>query len=95
MIQVSGLQFTWSGSRVFGSRVVDVRVGSEPLAPQRTYRVATNSMLAGGGHNYVTFQAAQGQTERGAQYDMIASGLRARNRVAAPTDRRIIRANGH
>ena len=51
LIQVAGLQF-----RHDGKRLIEVTVGNRPLNPTRDYRVVTNSMLAGGGHNYRTFE---------------------------------------
>lgn len=50
--QVSGLRFAYDPSKPAGSRVVSVEIGGEPLDPARTYRVATNDYMLGGGDGY-------------------------------------------
>lgn len=56
ILQVSGLEVVLDLSRPQGSRVSNVRVGSEKLDPLRTYRVATNDFLAAGGDHFETFR---------------------------------------
>lgn len=50
--QVSGMSFTFNPARPAGDRVVDVKVGGKPLAPEATYRLATLSFLASGKDGY-------------------------------------------
>ena len=52
--QVSGLGFTYDPSRPPGARIVEVTVGGSPLDPARTYRLATNDYLLGGGDGYAS-----------------------------------------
>ena len=60
MIQVGGLRFRYDPKEPKpASASSEIHVGEKPLEPQRDYRVATNSMLAHGGHNYRTFLAAR------------------------------------
>ena len=54
--------------------------------------VATNSMLAAGGHNYQTFREGKDVRERGIQYEMIRDWITAHSPVSAPDDARIVRA---
>ncbi len=56
MVQVSGLRAVYDLARPAGSRVVDLRVGDQPLGEDRLYRVATNSFLAEGGDRYLPFR---------------------------------------
>ena len=56
--QVSGMSFRFDASRPAGERVVGIAVGGEPLDPDRTYRLATNSFLARGGDGYAMFADA-------------------------------------
>lgn len=58
ILQVSGLTVRYDLSRPAGNRAVDVRVGDEPLNPDRIYRVATISILAQGGDLYTAFSGA-------------------------------------
>lgn len=57
--QVSGLTFAFERARPAGQRITDVRVGGAPLDPARTYLLATNDFLAGGGDGYAVFRAGR------------------------------------
>ena len=50
--QVSGMRFRFDPARPAGRRIVEVEVGGEPLDPARTYKLATNDYLLGGGDGY-------------------------------------------
>jgi 5'-nucleotidase / UDP-sugar diphosphatase len=94
MIQVSGLRFKYEPAREFGRRVMNVQVGDQELSEELDYRVATNQMLAAGGHNYSTLAAASERTELKEQFEMVRHGLMRRRRVESPSDRRILSARG-
>jgi 2',3'-cyclic-nucleotide 2'-phosphodiesterase (5'-nucleotidase family) len=55
-LESSGLELRWDSRRPVGSRIVSVRVGGEPLDEKKTYTVATNNFLAGGGDRYTYFK---------------------------------------
>lgn len=57
--QVSGLRFSFDVARPAGSRVVSVTVGNKALDPSRTYVLATNSFMAGGGNEYTMLKEAR------------------------------------
>lgn len=50
--QVSGMQYRYDPSQPAGSRIVSTMIGSEPIDPGATYRLATNDFVAGGGDGY-------------------------------------------
>ncbi|MBO8163805.1 MAG: 5'-nucleotidase C-terminal domain-containing protein [Brevibacillus sp.] len=50
--QISGMSFVYNPDNPVGERVVEVKVGGEPLDPNKTYKVATNDFLASGGDGY-------------------------------------------
>jgi 2',3'-cyclic-nucleotide 2'-phosphodiesterase (5'-nucleotidase family) len=52
MIQVSGLRFTYDPNPPKGERVRRVQLTGGKWNPEAEYTVATNGMLAAGGHNY-------------------------------------------
>ena len=56
--QVSGMAYRFDASKPAGRRVAGVRVGDAPLDLARTYRLATNDFLAGGGDGYAMFAGA-------------------------------------
>jgi 5'-nucleotidase / UDP-sugar diphosphatase len=93
MIQVSGIEFTWTEAGQKGTRVKDIRVASLPLDPAHRYQVATNSMLASGGHNYDSFLAGTDKKEAGPQFELIREAMANRKEVAAPADHRIRKAD--
>ena len=50
--QVSGLTFIFDPAKEAGSRIEEVSVGGAPLDLDKTYTLATNSFIAGGGDGY-------------------------------------------
>ncbi|RKN85133.1 choice-of-anchor I family protein [Paenibacillus ginsengarvi] len=60
--QVAGMTFKWDPKQPAGHFVYDVFVQNgtayEPLDLTKTYRIATNSFMAGGGDGYVSFAEA-------------------------------------
>ncbi len=54
--QVSGLDFTYDPAAAAGSRVVEVRIGGKALVRSKTYKVATNDYMAGGGDGYAALK---------------------------------------
>jgi 2',3'-cyclic-nucleotide 2'-phosphodiesterase (5'-nucleotidase family) len=49
---VSGLTVSYDPAKPAGGRVVAVTVGGAPLDPAKTYTLATNDYMAGGGDGY-------------------------------------------
>ncbi len=93
MIQVSGMRFTYDSKAPRGSRVLDVTVGARPLQEDRRYRVATNALLAEGGHNYRPFtEAAERREMKGPdQYEVVRAWIARRGDVAPPATDRIMK----
>ena len=56
------------------------------------YNVATNTMMAGGGHNYQTLTKGEKRAEHGSQYEMIRQWIATKESVATPAAGRIERA---
>ncbi|MBR8660560.1 5'-nucleotidase C-terminal domain-containing protein [Brevibacillus sp. NL20B1] len=53
--QISGMSFTYNPKKPAGERVVEVKVGGQPLDLKKTYKVATNDFIAAGGDGYESF----------------------------------------
>ena len=53
--QVSGLKVTVDRTKAAGARVVSVEVNGAPLDPAKTYTLATNDYMLGGGDGYTSF----------------------------------------
>ena len=50
--QVSGMSYRYDASKPAGSRIVDIKVGGNPLEMGKIYKVATNDFMFGGGDGY-------------------------------------------
>ncbi|HGG65252.1 MAG TPA: bifunctional metallophosphatase/5'-nucleotidase, partial [Rhodobacteraceae bacterium] len=50
--QVSGMTYVYDPSAPAGSRIVSVKVGGEDLDLNKTYKLATNDYILGGGDGY-------------------------------------------
>lgn len=61
MIQVGGIVFNYDPNRARGNRVVRIRLDAGRWDTKLMYTVATNTMLAKGGHNYQGFLGGEGR----------------------------------
>lgn len=94
VIQVSGLTFKYDKGAPAGQRVWEVTVNGEPLQPDRQYTVATNSLLAQGGHKYAEFKQAQERAESDLKLtDVVIEHLQQSGPVSTPPPGRIQEAS--
>ena len=54
--QIAGMTLVYDPRAPAGSRVITIEVGNEPLDASRTYTVATNNYMAGGGDGYAALK---------------------------------------
>jgi 5'-nucleotidase/UDP-sugar diphosphatase len=57
--QVSGLSFIYDPSKPPGERIVSVSIAGAPLDPAKTYTLATNDYMLGGGDGYTALKDAK------------------------------------
>lgn len=88
IVQVSGLRVSYERNAPRGERIKHVRVGTKPLSDERRYTVATNSLLASGGHGYRTFLTGKNRRELSEQYDIVHHALK-KGTFSAPYERRM------
>ena len=92
MIQVGGITFRYDPALAKGHRVWHVgRIGGK-WEPMAEYTVVTNSMLAGGGHNYRTLTKGEKRAEHGSQYETIRRWFERNSPVATPPAGRVSKA---
>lgn len=88
----AGFAWRYDRSRPIGQRVVSVTLNGEELRGDATYRVTTNSFLAGGGDDFTGF-ARQRDASRGiTDLDALAAWVQGPAPRAIPTDERAIDA---
>ena len=92
MIQVGGIRFRYDPKMAKGHRVWHVERTAGRWKPMDEYTVATNTMMAGGGHNYQTLTKGEKRVEHGSQYEMIREWIGRKDSVATPSPGRIERA---
>lgn len=92
MIQVSGLRFTYDPDRPKGERVRRAELTGGKWNPDAEYTVATNGMLAAGGHNYSALRDGTDRKEHAGQYETIRAWFGRHSPVFTPEPGRIARA---
>jgi 5'-nucleotidase len=95
--QVSGIKYAFDVCRPVGERIVRVTVNGEPLEPKRTYTLATNSYMSGGGDGYSMFKGAKYRIspEKGrSTQDVLREAFSSAEAIAPNTDGRIERLRG-
>ncbi|MCA1564123.1 MAG: 5'-nucleotidase C-terminal domain-containing protein [Acidobacteria bacterium] len=94
--QVSGLRFTYDGRRAPGARVREVTVGGAPLDPAKTYTLAVNTYVLGGGDGYTMFKDARlllKPEEAQVEPAMLMNTITAAGEIAPAVDGRIKRTD--
>ncbi|HLL69862.1 MAG TPA: bifunctional UDP-sugar hydrolase/5'-nucleotidase [Pyrinomonadaceae bacterium] len=94
--QVSGLRFTYDGRLASGSRVTNVTVGGAPLDPAKTYTLAVNTYVLGGGDGYTMFKGARlllKPEEAQVEPAMLMNIISAAGEISPQTDARIQRSD--
>ena len=94
--QVSGMTFSYDASAPAGSRIVEILVGGEPLDPSRTYKLATNSYIFGGGDGYEALSRGKALIDPAAgtlAAGMVMDYVAAKGEVAPAVEGRITRIN--
>ncbi|HEX9919364.1 MAG TPA: bifunctional UDP-sugar hydrolase/5'-nucleotidase [Pyrinomonadaceae bacterium] len=94
--QVSGLRFTYDGRRAPGSRVTSITVGDAPLDAAKTYTLAVNTYVLGGGDGYTMFKDVPfllKPEEAQVEPAMLMNTITAAGEIAPAVDGRIQRSD--
>ncbi len=92
MAQASGVQATYDLRRPAGARLVSLRIGGEPVADDRLYRVATNNFLAEGGDGYAAFKRGRVIATDASISDLLIGHVRSAGAIDVPTPGRLLPA---
>ena len=93
MIQVAGIRFRYDPKQTKGNRVWHVERTEGRWNPTDEYTVATNTMMAGGGHNYQTLTKGEKRVEHTTQYEMTLDWFLKKSPVTTPRLGRINKAD--
>lgn len=98
--QVSGLRYSWDGSKPVGERIVSVEVLNpdgtySPIDPEALYTVAANDFLRNGGDEYTMFRdRAVNPRDDGKELDVVVIDyIKANSPVAPVIEGRIVRVD--
>jgi 2',3'-cyclic-nucleotide 2'-phosphodiesterase (5'-nucleotidase family) len=94
--QVSGMTYRYDAASPAGSRIVEVLVAGEPLDPARTYTLATNDYIFGGGDGYEALTHGKALVDASAatlMASMVMDYIAAKGEVAPAVEDRIGRIN--
>ena len=93
MIQVGGIRFRYDPKMAKGHRVWHVERTAGRWKPMDEYTVVTNTMMAGGGHNYSTLTKGEKRAEHPTQYEMTRDWITKNSPVTTPKPGRISKAD--
>ena len=88
-LEVSGMTVLWREDEDSGYALVGLEVAGEPVDAERTYRLATNNFLAGGGDGYDLLEEQRVVREDPLLLrELLEAHFRAERKVALPKDDR-------
>jgi 5'-nucleotidase / UDP-sugar diphosphatase len=90
--QVSGITFAIDAKAAVGARIVDLKVAGQPIDMAKTYKVATNDFMVGGGDGYGALGRGRvliGKTDGKLMASVVMAYVRAAGSVQAKVDGRI------
>src|SRR5262245_20225687 len=90
LIQVSGLRATYDLKRPLKQRLIDLRIGDQPVDNQKTYRVATSSFLAEGGDLYETFLRTRQVDTKKSLSDVVMEYIQKHGEIPPPRLGRLV-----
>jgi len=88
----SNFTYQWSASAPVGSKVdpASIKIGGVTVDPAATYRITTNSFLAGGGDNFTVLALGTNRVIGPVDLDALVAYFGAHSPVSAPTLGRIV-----
>jgi 5'-nucleotidase/UDP-sugar diphosphatase len=87
--QISGMSFTYDPKKPAGQRVLEVKVGGQPLDLKKTYKLATTDFLATGGDGYTSLNKPAFNTGY-TMYSVVEEALIQRKTINPKVEGRIV-----
>jgi 5'-nucleotidase len=76
LLPSAGFFFAYDARRAAGDRIVEMRLGGQPINPARGYRVVVGSFLATGGDNFTVLKQGTDVTDTGLDLDSTEAWLK-------------------
>lgn len=92
---VSGMTVTWDAKAPAGSRVTSVMVGESPIDSAKSYTLAANDYIAGGGDGYSVFKDAKNLIDPAAAQlmaIMVVNYIEAAGEISPAVENRLVTA---
>jgi 5'-nucleotidase len=86
-----GLTYSYDLTKPEGQRIIDLKLGGQPIRDEATYRVTMNSFLATGGDNFTVFREGTNVTGGPQDLDAMEAYYAASGRLDPPVPDRIRR----
>jgi 2',3'-cyclic-nucleotide 2'-phosphodiesterase (5'-nucleotidase family) len=90
LMQLSGASYKFSSKVGESPKLIDVKVGGQPLDDNKLYFVATNSFLASGGDKYFSFKKGRDIKIHDSLRQVIIDGLKRIKKLTSKIEKRII-----
>jgi 2',3'-cyclic-nucleotide 2'-phosphodiesterase (5'-nucleotidase family) len=84
------LRATFDLKRQIGKRLIELRIGDQPVDDRKTYRVATSSFLAEGGDLYQTFLRTKQMDSKKPLSEVVMEYFQKHREVDAPKMGRLV-----
>ncbi|WP_261381468.1 bifunctional metallophosphatase/5'-nucleotidase [Paenibacillus cremeus] len=88
--QISGMSFSYNPSKPAGQRVVEVKVGGNPIDPNKTYKLVTNDFISSGGDGYAMFIDKKAMNSGITLYELVEEAMTTQKNVNPAVDGRIV-----
>ena len=89
----AGFTYQIDRSRPIGQRITAMALNGQPIDPAATYRVTTNSFLAGGGDSFTLFTRGRDSVSGMPDIDALEAWLKAVPPRPVPSEERVTRAD--
>ncbi|MWV42017.1 bifunctional metallophosphatase/5'-nucleotidase [Paenibacillus sp. HJL G12] len=89
-LQIGGMSYSYDITKPVGQRVLEVKIGSQPLDPEKTYTVATNDFITSGGDGYSMLKKEEVLNTGYTFYDVVEEYLQNHKVINPKLEDRII-----
>ncbi len=92
--QVSGMTYVFDPKAAAGSRIIEAKVGGQPIEKAKRYTVATNDYIAGGGDGYAVLKGGKAIIDASGgtlMASMVMDYIAAKGSIAPKVEGRIMR----